>query len=62
MKADLRVSIAIGDLIPTHLDVKESVLSHQNDLSFFQIGLEWNLFDAMGASNMFFLVARGESL
>ena len=62
MGADLRVSIAIGDLSLTHLDVKESVLSHQNDLSFFQIGLEWNLFDAMGASNVFFLVARGESL
>ena len=62
MGADLRVSIGIGDLSPTQLDVKEAILSHQNELSFFQTGLEWNLFDAMGASSMFFLVARGEPL
>ena len=62
MGADLRVSIGMGDLSPTQLDVKEAILSHQSELSFFQTGLEWNLFDAMGASNMFFLVARGESV
>ena len=60
METDLRVSVGIGDLNPTQLNVKEAVLSRRDDLLFFQTGLEWNIFDAVGASSMFCLVARGE--